>query len=69
VVARHKSRDVPLIVDVAIGLALCGTVTFFTLVMEYHVGRGELTRAGLHLLEQKTLSAHDHTVSGVAPKT
>jgi hypothetical protein len=39
-----------LIVDTAIALALVGTTAFFTVVMEYRVGHGELTRAELSLL-------------------
>lgn len=55
-VVRH--RNVPLIVDVAIALVLVGTVTFFIVVMEYCVGRGELTRAQLLLLGANVRIAH-----------
>lgn len=50
--------DVPLIVDVAIALALVSTVTFFIIVMEYHVGAGELTHAQLLLLSAKKRTPH-----------
>jgi hypothetical protein len=53
-----RRRDVPLIADVAIAIALLSSVTFFVLVIEYHVGRGELTAAELHLLDEKTRLAH-----------
>ena len=45
-----RRRDVPLIADVAIALVLVCTVAFFIVVMEYCVGRGELTHAQLLLL-------------------
>ena len=48
--AAHR-RHVPFVVDLAIGLALVFTVTFFIVVMETRVGNGELTRAQLDLLE------------------
>lgn len=51
-------RDVPLMVDAAIAIALIGTVSFFVIVMEYHVGRGELTRAELRLLDASVRTAH-----------
>lgn len=53
-----RRRDVPLIADVAIAIALLSSVTFFILVIEYHVGSGELTEAELHLLDDKTRLAH-----------
>ena len=53
-----RRRDVPLFVDVAIALALVGTVTFFIIVMEYCVGHGELTEAQLLLLGAKVRTAH-----------
>ena len=56
-----RRRDVPLIADVAIAFALVCTVTFFIVVMEYRVGQGELTRAELRLLDDKTRVAHAPT--------
>lgn len=53
-----RGRDVPLITDVAIALVLVGTVTFFVVVMEYCVGRGELTHAQLLLLGANVRIAH-----------
>ncbi len=53
-----RRRDVLLIVDVAIALVLVGTVTFFIVVMEYCVGRGELTHAQLLLLGANVRIAH-----------
>ena len=53
-----RRRDVPLIVDVAIALALVGTVTFFITVMEWCVGHGELTQAELLLLGVNVRMAH-----------
>ena len=50
-------RDVPLITDVAIALVLVGTVTFFVVVMEYCVGRGELTAAELGLMNATVRTA------------
>jgi len=45
-----RRRDVPLLVNMTIALAVVGTVTFFILVMEYCVGQGELTQAELRLI-------------------
>jgi hypothetical protein len=56
-----RRRDVPLIADVAIALALVCSVTFFIIVMEYRVGQGELTRAELRLLAEETRVAHAST--------
>ncbi len=42
----------------AIAIGLLGSVTFFILVVEYHIGHGELTAAELHLLAGKTRLAH-----------
>jgi hypothetical protein len=53
-----RRRDVPLIADLAIAVALLSSVTFFILVVEYHVGHGELTEAELHLFDEKTRLAH-----------
>lgn len=47
-----------LIADTAIALALVGSATFFTIVMEYRVGHGELTRAEVSLLRSKVHVAH-----------
>ena len=58
-----RRRDIPLIADVAIALALVCTVTFFIVVMEYRVGQGELTRAELRLLDDKTRVAHAPTAN------
>jgi hypothetical protein len=59
-VARHTR--VPLLVDVAIALALVAAVTFYIVVTEYRVGNGELTRAELLLLDSKTHVAHAHLI-------
>jgi len=59
-----RRRDIPLIADVAIAIALAGTVTFFIVVMEYRVGQGELTRAELHLLDEKMRVAHMPVATG-----
>jgi len=50
--------NVALIVDTAIAVALICTVTFFTVVMEYRVGSGELTRAELRLRADGPRLAH-----------
>ena len=53
-----RRLDVPLIADVAIAVALVGTVTFFILVVEFCVGQGELTQAQLLLLGANIRTAH-----------
>jgi 23S rRNA maturation mini-RNase III len=53
-----RRRNVSLIADMATAIMLMGSVTFFILVVEYHVGHGELTAAQLHLLAAKTRLAH-----------
>jgi len=53
-----RRRDVPLLVDMAIALAFVGTVTFFILVMESRIGRGELTQTELRLLGADIRVAH-----------
>jgi hypothetical protein len=57
-------RRVPLIADLAIAVALAGTVTFFLIVMEYCVGHGELTRAELQLRDTKLRMAHSPAATG-----
>ncbi len=56
-----RRRDVPLMVDVAIGLVLVAVATFYIVVTEYYVGNGELTRAELLLLDTKVRVAHAPT--------
>lgn len=53
-----RRHEISLIADMAIAITLLGSVTFFILVVEYHVGHGELTSAQLHLLAAKTRLAH-----------
>ena len=53
-VTRHR---MPRALDVAIAVAWVGAVTFFIVVMEYHVGRGELTAAELGLMNATVRTA------------
>jgi hypothetical protein len=53
-----RRLNVPLLVDTAIALAFVVTATFFALVMEYCVGRGELTQAESRLLAGDVRVAH-----------
>ena len=56
--SRAQREDVPFVVDVAIAIGLVFAVTLFTIVTEFCIGRGELTRAQLNLLAAPALVAH-----------
>jgi hypothetical protein len=62
---RHT--EVPFVVDMTIALALCATVTFFIVVMEFCVGQGELTHAELLLLGSRAHSANPSTTKKQQP--
>ena len=62
--SEGRGGKVLLTVDVAIALALVASVVFFIVVMEYHVGAGELTRAELLLLGAKIRTARSTVPTG-----
>ena len=55
---RAARRDVPFVVDLTIALGLAFSAAFFIIVTEFCVGRGELTRAQLSLLDTNARMAH-----------
>jgi hypothetical protein len=55
---RTAPGDVTFAVDVVIAFALCLSVTFFLVVMECRLTRGELTRAQLALMRPAALAGH-----------
>jgi hypothetical protein len=62
--SEGRGGKIPLIVDVAIALALVASFIFFIVVMEYHVGAGELTHAELRLFGAKIRTAHSTVPTG-----
>ncbi len=62
--SEGRGEKFPLIIDVAIALALVASFAFFIVVMEYHVGAGELTHAELLLLGAKIRTAHSTVLTG-----
>jgi len=56
--SRNARRTLSsLAINVAIAAAWVGAVTFFIVVMEYHIGRGELTAAELSLINATVRTA------------
>jgi hypothetical protein len=59
-----RCGDVQFYLDMTIALACLCTVAYFVVVIEYCIGRGELTRAQLSLLDGNVSVAHSITSIG-----
>ena len=57
-------KKIPLIADMGIALGVVASFAYCIIVMEYHVGAGELTHAELLLLGAKKRTAHSTEPSG-----
>ena len=55
---KGRNGKIPLIADLVIAFGVAASFVFLVIVVEYHVGAGELTHAQLLLLGAKIRTAH-----------
>ena len=62
--SEDRGAKASLLSDVAIALGLIASFAYFIVIVEYHVGAGELTHAQLLLLGAKIRTAHSTAPAG-----